>query len=143
MHREEERVINVRKLAAFDLYFRRQSFTVAEFAFAVFGFGTLGFLAVFLGLTRSLIATGIGAYLFLLGVDYVPLLVYGILIVRRSSAKLELSEELKDVDHFRTKYGVQQTLLMVPLVIPVLAVIQELGVGGAARGTRPPNQPSQ
>jgi hypothetical protein len=121
-----DRFIKVRKLAAFDLYFRRPSLTLLEFAFAVFGFGTLGFVAVFLGLTRSVLAAGIGVYLLFLGIDYAPLLAYGILILRRSSPKEELGEELDDIPHFRRKYGIQQTLLMVPLVIPALAVTQEL-----------------
>jgi hypothetical protein len=123
---ERDGFINVRKLAAFDLYFRGSSFILVEFAFGVFGLGALGFFSVFFGLTKSALATGIGIYLLLLGVDYIPLLLYGIGIARRNSAKKEVEAELADEAYFRRKYGVQQTLLMVPLLIPLLALSQEL-----------------
>jgi hypothetical protein len=136
---EREGFINVRKLAAFDLYFRGSRFILVEFAFGVFGLGALGFLSVFLGLTKSALATGIGLYLLLLGVDYVPLLVYGIGIARKGSAKREVEAELADEAYFRKKYGVQQTLLMVPLFIPSLALSQELRKRRVARDRTAPS----
>lgn len=122
----QDRFINVRKLAAFDLYFRRSRFVLLEFGFAVFGLGGLGVLVLLLGLARSFAAVAIGVYLVLLAIDYVPLLGYGIAISRRASSKEELRAELTNEEYFRRKYGVQQTLLMVPLVIPLLALVQEL-----------------
>jgi hypothetical protein len=121
-----ERFINVRKLAALDLYYRGSRFILFEFGFVVFGIGSLGFLSVILDLTQSAVATAIGVYLLCLGVDYVPLLVYGIVIARRGSAKTEIALELADEARFRRKYGVQQALLMVPLFMAMLALSQEL-----------------
>lgn len=122
---EGERLINVRKLAALDLYYRGSRFILFEFGFVVFGIGSLGFLSVILGLTKSGVATAIGVYLLCLGIDYIPLLVYGIVIARKGSAKMEIASELADETHFRRKYGVQQALLMVPLFIALLALSQE------------------
>jgi len=122
----DERFINVRKLAAFDLYFRRPVLVLVEFAFGVFGIGALGFVAVVFGLARSATAVAIGVYLLFLGIDYAPLLVYALMIMRKGSAKSELQTELADLGRYRVKYGVQQVLLMVPLFIPMLALSQEL-----------------
>lgn len=123
----DERFINIRKLAAFDLHFRNPRTVLFEFGFVVFGIGGLGVAALALGLAKSFFATAIGVYLVFLAVDYLPLLVYGAAIMKRHSAKLEIQEELRNEQYFRRKYGVQQSLLMVPLVVPVLAASQEVG----------------
>lgn len=120
------RFINVRKLAAFDVHFRGARLIVVEFAFGVFGIGALGVVGVVFGLSRSVFAVGIGVYLLFLSVDYLPLLVYSVSIARAASAKDEIREELADFQHSRTKYGVQQMLLLVPLFIPALAVSQKI-----------------
>ena len=121
-----ERFINIRKLAAFDIYYRNASVVLVEFGFGVFGIGALGFFAIFEGLAKSLLAATIGAYLLLLATDYAPLLIYAVLIARNSSPREELEVELANEVYFRRKYGIQQVLLMVPLVIPVLAIFQEM-----------------
>jgi hypothetical protein len=119
------RFIIVRKLAALDLYFRRPALILLEFALVVFGFGALGSFALFFGLAKSLVAVAIGIYLLFLSVDYAPMLVYGVSITRKGSAKAEIEDELADISRSRMKYGLQQTLLMVPLFIPLLALWQE------------------
>jgi hypothetical protein len=134
---DDDRFVNVRKLAAFDLYFRKPRFILLEFGFVVFGIGALGFISVFLGLARSALATGIGVYLMLLGLDYVPLLAYAVLIYRRGSAKREIEKELRNETHYRTKYGMQQVLVMVPLVIPALAAYQAIKKENPADAANP------
>ena len=120
------RFIIVRKLVAFDLHFRRPLLVLVEFAFGVFGMGALGFAAVFSGYARSFVALGIGIYLLFLGIDYAPLLVYAVAILRKGSPDSELREELAQIGRYRAKYGLQHVLVMVPFMIPVLAVSQEL-----------------
>jgi hypothetical protein len=120
-----ERFINVRKLAAFDIYFRGPGRTLFEFGFAVFVFGALGAVATIVGV-RSHLVVGVGVYLVLLAADYAPLFAYSVAIFRGSSAKQELAAELADLEHSRVKYGLQRILLLVPLLIPLLAAAQEL-----------------
>jgi hypothetical protein len=117
------RFINVRKLAAIDLHFRGSSFILLEFGFVVFFFGGIGLYAL-LSAKESLAAHAIGAYLVLLAIDYLPLLVYGIAIAKAGSASVEAEPEASDPSVYKRKYGVQQVLLLVPLVIPALAILQ-------------------
>jgi hypothetical protein len=120
------RFINVRKLAALDLLFRGSSaIPLAEFSFVVFLMGGLG---VFSLLSRhALWIQAIGVYLVFLGLDYFPLLIYGLMIAVAGSAKKEAEPEASDPRIYKGKYGVQQALVLVPLVIPVLALMQEAG----------------
>ncbi len=119
------RFIDVRKLAALDLHFRGTRIILVEFGLGVFGIGALGLVALLFGGLKSPFIIGLGVYLLLLGVDYAPLLVYGVSMARSGTAQEEIREELADFAHSRWKYGLQQTLLMVPLFIPALALWQE------------------
>ena len=120
----EGRLINVRKLAALDLYFRRPGLILFEFGFAVFGFGALGTVAILLRKSPAEAATGM--YLLFLAIDYVPLLIYGLRVRRRQAVQKELANELADLERAKMKYGVQQMLLLVPFFIPILSLSQEL-----------------
>ncbi|MDG6926628.1 MAG: hypothetical protein JRN09_08745 [Nitrososphaerota archaeon] len=126
------RFINVRKLAALDLHFRGTRRIIVEFGLGAFGSGALGLVALLFGDMKSPFVIWLGVYLLLLGVDYVPLLAYGVSIARSGTAQEEIREELADFAHSRWKYGLQQTLLMVPLFIPALALWQETHGGPRA-----------
>lgn len=70
----EGRLINVRKLVALDIYLHGSKFILAEF-----GVGTPVIIAVGLWLILANIFT-LGIYLLLTGINYIPLLVYAIII---------------------------------------------------------------
>lgn len=125
----EPRWINVRKLVALDLAFRGTWFILIEFAFAVALGVALGVFVLVrtLGVgAPSLFGIIVGLLLLGVGLNYVPLLIYAIVIVRRKSARAEVAAELAQRNIYAHKYGVQQFLLVVPLAIPLLAIGQEL-----------------
>ncbi|MDA4124836.1 MAG: hypothetical protein OK438_05245 [Thaumarchaeota archaeon] len=117
----EGRLVNVRRLVALDITLHGPRFIMAEF-----GIGTPAIIAVGTTLTLSgpLI---LGIYLVLTGVNYLPLLIYTVVIVRKDSAQAEVAEDLARNKHLVRKYSVQQFLLFLPLVVFLMAVWQELG----------------
>ncbi|MFI5404588.1 MAG: hypothetical protein ACHQYR_02550 [Candidatus Gagatemarchaeaceae archaeon] len=117
----EGRLVNVRRLVALDITLHGPRFIMAEF-----GIGTPAIIAVGTTLTLSgpLI---LGIYLVLTGVNYLPLLIYTVVIVRKGSAQAEVVEDLARNKHLVRKYSVQQFLLFLPLVVFLMAVWQELG----------------
>jgi len=116
----EGRIINVRRLVALDITLHGPRFITIEF-----GVGTPAILAVGIGLILygQLI---LGAYMFLTGVNYIPLLAYTVVIVRRGSAKAEVVDYMSEDKHYVRKYSTQQFLLFLPLVVFSLAIWQEL-----------------
>jgi hypothetical protein len=122
--------INIRKLAALDIAFHGPKFILIEFALGVFGCAALGLFSMYFGLFHgpnpSLFAVIIGCFLLLIALNYVPLLIYAISIVRHKSAHQEVAYELEHRDKYAGKYLRQSALLLIPLAIPALAVYQEL-----------------
>jgi len=115
-------VIEVRRLAAVDIAFLGSRLILSEFAIGVFGSLGLGILT--LVRTRSLSGTVFGAYLVCIGVNYAPLLVHAIDLVRHGTAKQEIADELTEKDRMFRKYRRQSLLLLVPLVMPIVAIVQ-------------------
>jgi hypothetical protein len=115
-------VIEIRRLAALDIAFLGPRFILAEFSIGVFGSLALAFLT--LVRTHSLGGTVFGAYLLCIGINYVPLLVHAIDLVRHGTAKQEIADELSEERRMFRKYGRQSVLLLVPLVVPILAIVQ-------------------
>ena len=115
-------VIEIRRLAAVDIAFLGSRFILAEFSIGVFGSLGLGFLTLLR--THSLGGTVFGAYLVSIGVNYVPLLVHAIDIVRHGTAHQEIADELPEKHRVFRKYRRQSLLLLVPLVVPILAIVQ-------------------
>src|SRR5215469_362442 len=97
---KSERMINVRKLAALDI--------------------------VYHGPDHSLFAIVLGCFLLWIALNYVPLFLYAISIVKQKSAHQEVAYELEHKDTYAVKYTLQSTLLLVPLAIPMLTAYQEL-----------------
>jgi hypothetical protein len=64
-------------------------------------------------------------YLFLTGINYVPLLVYAIIIARLGTAAKEVEYGLEHDKQYNRKYSVQQLMIFIPLTIAVLTVLQE------------------
>ena len=130
-HHSRERFINVRKLAALDIALHGAPLILIEFGAAV----TIGAaLGVWLMSTASAVSQGaalfrlvLGAYFLCIAINYAPLLLYGLDIARRRSARHEAAAELAEKDgRSARRYGAQSLLLIVPLVIPAIALAQEL-----------------
>src|SRR5690348_1209474 len=78
------------------------------------------------GPNHSLFSVIMGCFLLWIALNYVPLLIYAISIVRHKSAHQEVAYELEHRDKYAGKYMHQSTLLLIPLAVPALAVYQEL-----------------
>ena len=123
---KSERFINVRKLAALDIVFHGPKLILAEFAFGVILCAALGLWAL-RDPNHSLFMTILGCFLLWIALNYVPLFLYASSIVGRKSAHKEVAFELAHKATYARKYTLQTViLLLVPLVLPVLAVYQEL-----------------
>jgi hypothetical protein len=121
-------MLNVRKLAAIDLQFLGPKIILTEFGLGVVGSAALGLLTVRAEIERFHSWTMIvfGGYLLLLGINYVPLLIHAISMVHGGSAVNEIAGELKDKRTAFSKYRRQSLWLLVPLVVPVAAIVQEV-----------------
>lgn len=117
-------VIDLRKLAAVDIAFLGSRLILAEFSIGVFGSLALGLLTLLRG--HSVGATALGFYLLFIGINYIPLLLYAIIIVRLDSARDEIVEERANKQGTFRKYRRQSLLLLVPLAVPILALAREL-----------------
>jgi hypothetical protein len=119
-------VVNARKLAAIDLHFLGPRVILAEFALGVSGPIVLGFLTL-RGASRHGWPWGVtlfGAYLISLGLNYVPLLLHAIDLVRSRGASCEIADELLERRAAFRRYRRQSLYLLVPLVVPMIALQQ-------------------
>ena len=134
-------VLNARKLAAIDLVFLGPKVIIAEFVAGVLLSAALG-IFVLVRSHGSPAQIALGLYLITLGLNYVPMLIYAIVITRGKSASAELGSELENKRVAIANYRRQSFWLLVPLVVPLVVLIQ----GRAAverRSTIPPSGPSR
>lgn len=111
-----------RKLAAIDIVFLGSRFIIAEFAGGVILCVALGTFVLWrAGSVWQLL---LGLYLIALGINYVPMLVYAVAIAGGKSARAELGDELTDKRRAMAKYRRQSLLLLVPLLVPIIALWQ-------------------
>ena len=122
--------VNFRKLAAIDLAFLGPKFIITEFAVGVLFSIALGIFALLRA--HSLWGTAVGAYLVSLGINYGPMLAYAVALGSRENARLELGDELNEKRAAMSKYRRQSLLLLIPLVVPVLAILQRKPRANAA-----------
>jgi hypothetical protein len=115
-------VINPRKLAAIDIVFLGSKLIIAEFASGVTLCFALGVFVLFRG--QSFWHVMLGLYLISLGINYVPMLVYAVAIARGQSARAEIGDELNDKRRAMAKYRRQSICLLVPLLVPIVALRQ-------------------
>jgi hypothetical protein len=116
-------MINPRKLAAIDIVFLGSKLIIAEFAAGVLLSVALGAFVLFRA--HSFCQFALGIYLITLGINYVPMLVYAVTITREQSALAELGDELKEKHRAMAKYRRESIVLLVPLLVPILALAQE------------------
>ena len=113
-----------RKLAAADIAFLGYRLILTEFSIGVFGSLALGLFTLLRSHSGGAIA--LGSYLLFIGINYIPLLLYAISIVRLDSARDEVAGEGADKRPMFRKYRRQSLLLLVPLAVPILALASEL-----------------
>jgi hypothetical protein len=116
-------VFNARKLAAIDLIFLGPKVVITEFSAGVFLSAVLGIFVLVRG-HHSLAQIVLGLYLISLGINYVPMLHYAIRIRRAEGARAELGNELDDKRVAMAKYRRQSLWLLVPMIVPLLALAQ-------------------
>jgi hypothetical protein len=113
-------MIDPRKLAAIDIALLGPAFILAEFAAGVLLSLSLGvFILLRAGSGWQI---GLALYFLSLGLNYVPMLVYASDIARKRSALAEIGGELSDKRQAMAKYRRQSLFLLVPLVVPAVAL---------------------
>lgn len=122
-------MLNLQKLAAIDIAFLGARLIIAEYAIGVLAAPALGVFTLLRESSYWQIVVGV--YLILLGVNYIPMLAYAVAIGNGQSAQAELSDELSDKRQAMAKYRRQSVLLVVPLLVPIIALRQ--GCRGARR----------
>ena len=117
-------MINIRKLAAVDLAWLGAKVIVAEYSLGV----SVPFLLGLVLLRRALSSANplswiilVGIWLVTIAINFVPLLTYAVLISRAGTAKTEGQSEIVHAK----RYGVQQAITLVPLLVVGLALWQE------------------
>jgi hypothetical protein len=133
-------MLNVCKLAAIDLQFLGAKLILTEFGLGALGSIALGLLTSRAGIqrfhSRQMIAFGV--YLLLLGINYVPLLLHALSMHHTGSALLEIRGEPGDKRVAFRKYRRQSLFLLLPLIVPIAAIVQEIQRRRAARSADKP-----
>ncbi len=114
---KEESIINIRKLAALDIVFHGQLPITIEFFLGVFLIAIIGLLVFYSGQTI------LGIYMMFLSLNYIPLLIYALLI--DGKARKEVKMEVSNLKRYGSKYNIQQFMIFIPLSIIVLSILQE------------------
>jgi hypothetical protein len=111
-----------RRLAAIDILFLGYVFFLAEYALGSFGLLSMGLFVLIHGHSDGQAA--LGMYLICLGINYIPLLSYAVVIGNKQNARNELRDELQAEETAMTKYRRLSLLLLVPLLVPIPALSQ-------------------
>ncbi len=117
-------MITIRKLVAVDMAWLGARVIVAEYALGIvlpLALGLLSLRPVLSGVLRLDSQTVLGVWLVGVGVNYIPLFLYAVVIARAGTAKEEGQPELARA----RRYGVQQAIILVPFSVAVIAALQE------------------
>jgi hypothetical protein len=115
-------MINVRRLAAVDLSGLGPTLILSEFGLAVVGAPALGVLTLRKSASPSGMAFGVG--LIGLGLNYLPLLIHAIDLVRRGTVDAEIADEAGDRAAMFAKYRKQSLWLLLPFVVLIAGLTQ-------------------
>ena len=116
-------MIVIRKLAALDLALLGPIVIIGEFAAGVVG--PLALAAFIAMRAHSWGQYLMAAYFVALGINYLPLLGYAVQFRNRERAHAEIAEELSaDRRRLMQRYRRGSLLLLVPLLVPALALMQ-------------------
>jgi hypothetical protein len=113
-------MVDPKKLAAIDLVFLGPKIIIAEFALGVLL--SLALAAFILLRFSAPLQIVLGLYFASLGINYLPMLIYAIHITKAGSARILLGDELDEPRKAMAKYRRQSVLLLVPLLIPIIAL---------------------
>ena len=105
------------------------SFIVMEFVIGAVGIPAFGVFSLFRGGTR------LGLYLLSIGINYIPLLIYAVIIARKKSAKQDAAYELAHKTTEAKRYFRGQLVLLVPFIIVPVALYQEMARGKSSTPT--------
>jgi hypothetical protein len=117
-------MINIRKLAAVDMAWLGTKIIVTEYALGIALPLALGLLSIRAGLIRQVVVgweAALGVWLVFIGLNYIPLFIYAVLIAKARSAREEGQTEFVHAK----RYGIQQVIILVPLLVVILALLQE------------------
>jgi hypothetical protein len=117
-------MISIRKLAAVDMAWLGGPVILAEYGLGIFLPLLLGVLSIRAGLrdpAGSAWETILAIWLFSIAANYVPLFIYAVLIAKAETIEEEGQPEIAHAK----KYGLQQIVILVPLLVVLLALIQE------------------
>jgi len=93
---------------------------IAEFAFGVLLSIALG--TFILLRAHSFLQYVLGFYFVSLGLNYMPMLLYALQFKNRENAHAEIADELNDKPGAMARYRRQSIFLLVPLVVPLVAL---------------------
>jgi len=125
------RLIEVRKLAAVDMAWLGARVILAEYAAGVLLPLALGVLSLRTGLRgASSVQFLLGVWLLAIAANYVPLFLYAVAIARSGSVELEGRPEIARAG----RYGLQQVMILVPLMVVILSLLQERRRPGTKAG---------
>ena len=120
-------MLNPRKLAAIDIALLGSTFIIAEFAGGVLLCVDLGAFILLRG-HGAVTPLLLGLYLMTLGLNYVPMLIHAIAIGGTKNAQAEMADELADKRRAMAKYRRQSVWLLVPLAVPIAALVDATGM---------------
>jgi hypothetical protein len=114
--------MNVRRLAAIDMWGRRGTILRRRIVLAEFVIGAAGVTALGGWVVTSQVLAGqvLGAWMIGAGLNYVPLAAHALALSRAGALEAELAGV--DVGREARRYGVFQALLVVPLSLVVLSL---------------------
>jgi hypothetical protein len=113
---QEGRLFNVRRLVALDMGLHGPKFILVEFSLGVPVPMILGLSVVSQGLLLF------GAYVFTLGVNYLPFLAYAITLRKSYGDVVDMRDP--DTRRLNRKYSIQQFLIFIPFFPVALALVQ-------------------
>lgn len=115
-------MIQIRKLVAVDMAWLGQRVILAEYALGILLPLVLGVLSLRAGWRGGLgWETILGIWLVGIAANYVPMFIYAVVIARAGTVQAEGRPELANAK----RYGVQQVMLLVPLLVCIVAIVQE------------------
>jgi hypothetical protein len=117
-------MINIRKLAAVDMALNGTRFILIEFAIGIVLPLVLGLNSIrsdLFGVVHSVWETALGFWLVGIAANYIPLFIYAVKIARDGTVKDEGDPEIARAN----RYTIQQFIIFVPLLVVILALIQE------------------
>ncbi len=113
---QEGRLFNVRRLVALDMGLHGRRFILTEYSLGVPVPMIIGVSLVFQGFLIF------GAYIFTLGINYMPFLVYAVALRKTYGDAVDMQDP--GTRKLNRKYSVQQFLIFIPFFPLALALVQ-------------------